>query len=211
MDRIQRLRNEPNVDLTAEDLESGASTLRNVRLWDSGPLLETNGQLQQLRVYYRFSNAAVDRYPLIPDSETSQQVIVSARELDQSALPRRSKTWQNRHFVFTHGNGFTVSPVNTSGDDGLPSYVISDLGSNTTIEGNRDLGIKRSDVKAAIPADNAALYFGMLPSPYAVVPTEVDEFDYPDGDLNVYSNYEGSAGVPIGSFLQRLTAAIYLA
>ena len=85
LDRIQRRRTEPNVDLTEEDLESGASTLRNVRLWDSGPLLETNRQLQQLRVYYRFSNAAVDRYPLIPDSDTSQQVIISARELDQSA------------------------------------------------------------------------------------------------------------------------------
>jgi uncharacterized membrane protein (UPF0182 family) len=173
--------------------------------------LETNRQLQQLRVYYRFSNAAVDRYPLIPDSDTSQQVIISARELDQSALPRRSKTWQNRHFVFTHGNGFTVSPVNTRGTDGLPSYVISDLGSNTRIEGNRDLGIKRKDVEAAIPAQNAALYFGMLPSPYAVVPTEVDEFDYPDGDLNVYSHYAGSAGVPIGSLIQRLCASIYLA
>jgi uncharacterized membrane protein (UPF0182 family) len=211
LDQIQRRRTEPNVGLTKEDLESGASTLRNVRLWDSGPLLETNSQLQQLRVYYRFSNAAVDRYPLIPNSDTSQQVIVSARELDQSALPRRSKTWQNRHFVFTHGNGFTVSPVNTRGTDGLPSYVISDLGSNTRIEGNRDLGIKRKDVKAAIPAQNAALYFGMLPSPYAVVPTEVDEFDYPDGDLNVYSHYAGSAGVPIGSFIQRLSASIYLA
>ena len=211
LDRIQRRRTEPNVDLTEEDLESGASTLRNVRLWDSGPLLETNRQLQQLRVYYRFSNAAVDRYPLIPDSDTSQQVIISARELDQSALPRRSKTWQNRHFVFTHGNGFTVSPVNTRGTDGLPSYVISDLGSNTRIEGNRDLGIKRKDVEAAIPAQNAALYFGMLPSPYAVVPTEVDEFDYPDGDLNVYSHYAGSAGVPIGSLIQRLCASIYLA
>ena len=211
LDQIQRRRTEPNVGLTEEDLESGASTLRNVRLWDSGPLLETNSQLQQLRVYYRFSNAAVDRYPLIPNSDTSQQVIVSARELDQSALPRRSKTWQNRHFVFTHGNGFTVSPVNTRGTDGLPSYVISDLGSNTRIEGNRDLGIKRKDVKAAIPAQNAALYFGMLPSPYAVVPTEVDEFDYPDGDLNVYSHYAGSAGVPIGSFIQRLSASIYLA
>ena len=211
LDRIQRRRNEPNVDLTEEDLKTGASTLRNVRLWDSGPLLETNRQLQQLRVYYRFSNAAVDRYPLIPESDTSQQVIISARELDQSALPRRSKTWQNRHFVFTHGNGFTVSPVNTRGNDGLPSYVISDLGSNTRIEGNRDLGIKRKDVEAAIPAQNAALYFGMLPSPYAVVPTEVDEFDYPDGDLNVYSHYDGSAGVPIGSWIQRLSASIYLA
>jgi uncharacterized membrane protein (UPF0182 family) len=211
LDRIQRRKNEPNADLTAEDLEAGASTLRNVRLWDSGPLLETNRQLQQLRVYYRFSNAAVDRYPLIPDSDTSQQVIISARELDQSALPRRSKTWQNRHFVFTHGNGFTVSPVNTRGADGLPSYVISDLGSKARIEGNRDLGIKRSDVKKAIPAQNAALYFGILPSPYAVVPTEVDEFDYPDGDLNVYTHYEGSAGIPIGSLGQRLAAAIYLA
>ena len=211
LDRIQRRRTEPNVDLTEEDLESGASTLRNVRLWDSGPLLETNRQLQQLRVYYRFSNAAVDRYPLIPDSDTSQQVIISARELDQSALPRRSKTWQNRHFVFTHGNGFTVSPVNTRGNDGLPSYVISDLGSNTRIEGNQDLDIKRKDVEAAIPAQNAALYFGMLPSPYAVVPTDVDEFDYPDGDLNVYSHYEGSAGVSIGSLIQRLSASIYLA
>ena len=63
------------------------------------PLLEANRQLQQLRVYYRFSNAAVDRYPLNQDSDSSQQVIVSARELDQSALPRRSKTWQNRHFM----------------------------------------------------------------------------------------------------------------
>ena len=68
-------------------------------LWDSGPLLEANRQLQQLRVYYRFSNAAVDRYPLNQDSDSSQQVIVSARELDQSALPRRSKTWQNSHFM----------------------------------------------------------------------------------------------------------------
>jgi uncharacterized membrane protein (UPF0182 family) len=119
LDQIKSQVDDPS-RFSAADREQGASTLENVRLWDSGPLLEANRQLQQLRVYYRFSNAAVDRYPLNQDSDSSQQVIVSARELDQSALPRRSKTWQNSHFIFTHGYGFTVSPVNERRDDGLP-------------------------------------------------------------------------------------------
>ena len=210
LDRITRRNVTPEPLLRPADLKSGASTLSNVRLWDSGPLLESNRQLQQLRVYYRFSNAAVDRYPLNPSSDTSQQVILSARELDQSALPKRSRTWQNRHFVFTHGYGFTVSPVNTRRPDGLPSYVISDLGSETRIEGNNQLGIDRAEVKQAIPVGDAALYFGMLPSPYAIAPTQVNEFDYPEGDLNEYTHYAGRAGVPIGSFINRLSAAIYL-
>ena len=46
---------------SAADREQGVSTLENVRLWDSSPLLEANRQLQQLRVYYRFSNAEIGR------------------------------------------------------------------------------------------------------------------------------------------------------
>ena len=207
LDRITRGSYKPEPSLTKADIVQGASTLSNLRLWDSAPLLETNRQLQQLRVYYRFPQASVDRYPLSPQGDTPQQVILSARELDQSALPRRSQTWLNRHFVFTHGYGFTVSPVNTRGDDGLPEYFISDLGTDTRIQGNRELGIEREDVERAIPVEDAALYFGMLRSPYAVAPTRVDEFDYPEGDLNVYTHYRGSAGVPIGHWLKRVAAA----
>ena len=210
LDGINRVSYKPELSLTRADLEQGASTLSNLRLWDSAPLLETNRQLQQLRVYYRFPQASVDRYPLLRRGDTPQQVILSARELDQSALPRRSQTWLNQHFVFTHGYGFTVSPVNTHGDDGLPEYFIRDLGSDTRIQGNLELGIEREDVERAIPVEDAALYFGMLRSPYAVAPTRVDEFDYPEGDLNVYTHYRGSAGVPIGHWLQRAAAATYL-
>ena len=210
LDRITRGSYKPEPSLSQADLEQGASTLRNLRLWDSAPLLETNRQLQQLRVYYRFPQASVDRYPLSLRGGTPQQVILSARELDQSALPRRSQTWLNRHFVFTHGYGFTVSPVNTRGEDGLPEYFISDLGTDTRIQGNRELGIERDDVERAIPVENAALYFGMLRSPYAVAPTRVNEFDYPEGDLNVYTHYRGSGGLPIGHWLQRAAAATYL-
>ncbi|AII49447.1 hypothetical protein KR52_09875 [Synechococcus sp. KORDI-52] len=210
LDLIKRQVIEPQTRLSETDLDQGASTLENVRLWDSAPLLEANRQLQQLRVYYRFSNAAVDRYPLNQQSDSAQQVILSARELDQSALPRRSRTWQNRHFIFTHGYGFTVSPVNERSYDGLPSYFISDLGTDTRITGNEGLGIDRSEVEQAIPVGDAALYYGMLPSPYAVVPTQIPEFDYPEGDLNVMTHYRGSGGVSIGSWLQRCAAAVYL-
>ena len=210
LDLIKSETKEPQSRLSSADLQQGASTLENVRLWDSAPLLEANRQLQQLRVYYRFSNAAVDRYPLSQDSDSAQQVILTARELDQSALPRRSRTWQNRHFIFTHGYGFTVSPVNERSDDGLPSYLISDLGRETQIEGNEALGIERSEVIEAIPVGDAALYYGMLPSPYAIAPTDIAEFDYPEGDLNVMTHYQGSGGVSIGSWLQRCAAAVYL-
>ena len=196
--------------LKASDLADGKSTLSNIRFWDSLPLLETNRQLQQLRVYYRFSSAAVDRYQLTTDDKQRQQVIMAARELDQAALPKRSRTWLNRHFVFTHGYGFTLSPVNTKAADNLPEYFISGLGPSARIQGNEALGISQNEVKERVPIHRAALYFGMLPSPYAVAPSRVEEFDYPEGDENIYNRYSGAAGVPLATPLQRLAASVYL-
>ena len=201
----------PRRRLTRADVQASQATLRNIRLWDSQPLLSTNRQLQQLRVYYRFSAAAVDRYNLAPNQGQGRQlVIITARELDQASLPPAARTWLNTHLVFTHGYGFTVSPVNTSSPDGLPDYFISDLGASTRVQGNAQLGITTAQVRAGIPIGKPSLYFGALVSPYALAPTKVQEFDYPQGDENLYTHYGGSAGVPIGSAWGRLAAAIYL-
>lgn len=211
LDRISSRTVNPRSRLTRADLQASAATLRNIRLWDSQPLLSTNRQLQQLRVYYRFSGAAVDRYALSAAGGLGrQQVIITARELDQSALPGAARTWLNRHLVFTHGYGFTVSPVNTATPDGLPDYFISDLGASTRVQGNRQLGISDAEVRAAIPIGKPSIYFGALSSPYALAPTKVPEFDYPQGDQNVYTHYRGKAGVPVGSLWGRLAASIYL-
>ena len=210
LDSITSSTFKPRQQLTKADLEKATSTIPNIRLWDSRPLLATNRQLQQLRVYYRFTNAAVDRYRLEPKRSARQQVIIAARELDQSKLPKGSKTWLNRHFVFTHGYGFTLSPVNTRSADGLPDYFISNLGKSTRIRGSQILGISENDVKAAVPIDRAALYYGMLNSPYAVAPTLVEEFDYPEGDDNRYNHYQGSGGVPLGNSFQRIAASAYI-
>jgi len=201
----------PRDRLTREDVESSEATIRNIRLWDSQPLLATNRQLQQLRVYYRFSEPAVDRYQLNPPSRAGrQQVIMVARELDQAALPERARTWLNRHLVFTHGMGFTLSPVNTRGVDGLPEFFIQDLGSSTRVNGSSELGISAEMVERAIPIGQPSLYFGALPSPYALGPSDVEEFHYPEGDANFYTHYDGAAGVYVGSLLPRLAAAVYL-
>ncbi|KZR88045.1 hypothetical protein MITS9509_01629 [Synechococcus sp. MIT S9509] len=210
LDSIKARGSTPTQEISEQDLVKGASTLQNIRLWDSQPMLDTNRQLQQLRVYYQFANASVDRYPLHEEINENQQVIISARELDQAALPKRSRTWQNRHFVFTHGFGFTLNPVNTREPDGLPAYFISDLGQSTQIQGNESLGISKEDVEREVPIGRAALYFGALHSPYAVAPTRIEEFDYPEGDDNTYNHYSGSAGVSLEHQWQRITAATYL-
>ena len=203
---------QPRQQLTAADLAAAPGTLSNIRLWDSKPLLEANRQLQQLRLYYRFPSAAVDRYPLAGDQarQGSQQVLIAARELDTSALPKGSRTWLNRHLVFTHGYGFTVSTVHAFGPDGLPLYFVKDLGRGGKVQGIPQLGLDTASVRQALPVGLPRLYFGAAKSPYAIAPTQVREFDYPEGDLNLYSNYDGTGGVPIHGPLDRLMAAVYL-
>ncbi|MBM5800646.1 MAG: UPF0182 family protein [Cyanobacteria bacterium K_DeepCast_35m_m2_023] len=203
---------DPRQQLTPRDLKQSQGTVANIRLWDSRPLLATNRQMQQLRLYYRFASAAVDRYPLTadPKREGSQQVLIAARELDTGSLPKAAATWLNRHLVFTHGYGFTVSSVNAVGPDGLPLYFVKDLGRSGKVQGIAQLGIKTERVRQKLPVGRPRLYFSSAPAPYAIAPSKVREFDYPDGDLNIYSHYDGRAGIPVGSLPLRLMAAMYL-
>jgi len=212
LERVRTITLDPRQKITAADLAEAPGTLDNIRLWDSEPLLAANRQLQQLRLYYRFSSAAVDRYPLndLGGRQTSRQVLISARELDSSALPKGSRTWLNRHLVFTNGHGFTVSPVNTAGPDGLPLFFVKDLGRAGRVQGIPQLGVSDAEARAALPVGRPSLYFASAPAPYAIAPTKVQEFAYPDGDLNVYTHYDGTRGVPLATAWQRFCAAVYL-
>jgi uncharacterized membrane protein (UPF0182 family) len=212
LERVRTLTLEPRQKVTRADLASSPGTLENIRLWDSEPLLAANRQLQQLRLYYTFSSAAVDRYPLqgLSLRDTSQQVLISARELDSQALPQGSRTWLNKHLVFTHGHGFTVSPVNAAGPDGLPLFLVKDLGRSARVQGIPQLGISDGEANRALPIGRPSLYFASGPSPYVIAPTRVKEFAYPEGDLNVYTHYDGTVGISLAEGWQRLAAAVYL-
>jgi uncharacterized membrane protein (UPF0182 family) len=200
----------PQGILTLEDLAKNRPTLDNIRLWDSRPLLEANRQLQQIRLYYSFPDADIDRYTLFnPNGQGfKQQVLVAARELDYNAVPAAAQTWVNRHLVYTHGYGFTLSPVNTIGPGGLPAYFIKDIGSTTS--GNTALNITSDAVRASVPIGQPRIYFGELTNTYIMTPTQVKELDYPSGNENVYNTYDGSGGIPLNSPWRRFLFAVYL-
>jgi uncharacterized protein len=197
LDRIEERDFPAREGLTAADLARNAPTLKNVRLWDHAPLLVTFGQLQEIRTYYRFVDVDNDRYVI--DGEY-QQVMLSARELSYQNLPRDVQgrdadlLWINEHLQYTHGYGAVVGPVNRITAEGLPELYVKDI---PPVPTRTSLRITRPEI-----------YYGEVSNEYVFVRTRSQEIDYPAGDENVYTTYQGQGGVQVGSFWRRLLLSI---
>ncbi len=170
--------------LTAEDLRRNDATVKNIRVWDHRPLLATYAQLQQLRTYYEFVNVDNDRYLI---DGNYRQVMISARELSHQQLP--SRIWINEHLIYTHGYGAVLGPVNKVTPEGLPEFFIKDIPP-----------VFDSPIQVSRPE----VYYGELANDYVFVKTKAQELDYPAGDRNIYTTYEGKGGVPLKSFWRKL-------
>jgi len=171
--------------LTAADLKRNESTIKNIRLWEHRPLLATYAQLQEIRTYYKFVDVDNDRYMI---NGTYRQTMLSARELSHQHLP--SRIWINEHLTYTHGYGLVFGPVNQVTPEGLPEFFVKDIPPVVTIESFK---ITRPEI-----------YYGELANDYVFVKTTARELDYPAGDQNIYTSYEGRGGVPIDSFWRKL-------
>ncbi len=190
LNNIKEVDFEINEELSAEELSGHDVTIQNIRVWDERPLLQTYRQIQAIRLYYDFNNVDVDRYMI---DNTYRQVMLAARELVVNQLPPQAHTWVNRHLIYTHGYGLAMSPVNEVTSEGLPQLMIKDLP-------------PVSDIDLAI--DRPGIYYGEKTDEYVLVKTSAQEFDFPKGDKNVYTDYQGKGGVAIDSFLKRLLFAI---
>ncbi|MGH9328782.1 MAG: UPF0182 family protein, partial [Terriglobia bacterium] len=175
-------------DLSLNLLRQNDATIRNIRLWDHQPLLNTFAQLQEIRTYYDFVRVYNDRYWI---SSNYRQVSLSARELSSASLP--DPNWVNEHLIYTHGNGLCMGPVNESTPDGLPVLFIKNIPPVSTIP----LKVTQPDI-----------YYGQLSNNYCIVKTGAKEFDYPSGEQNVYTTYTGSGGIPVGGIWRRLLFAL---
>ena len=191
LDRIDVEPFEAETGLTLSDIQARPDTLDNIRIWDDRPLLQTFAQIQEIRLYYDFNDVDIDRYVL--DGQI-RQVMLSARELNYDNVPAQARGWVNEHFQYTHGYGLTVSPVNIVTPEGLPELYLKDL----PPVGHPDLEITRPEI-----------YFGELTDRYVFVRTGIEEFDYPDGDANVYTTYEGRGGVPMDGWKKALFAVYW--
>jgi len=212
LDTIEAQTFNPQGELTAEDIQNNDSTIKNIRLWDTRPILQTNRQLQQIRPYYQFHDADIDRYLLSEDgtvkNSDKQQVIIAARELDYGQVIDIAKTWVNEHLIYTHGYGFTLSPVNRVAEGGLPYYYVKDIGTGSKESGT--LTVSDQTIRNSIPIGKPRIYYGELTNPYIMTSTKVRELDFPSGEENVYTIYDGTGGIKIGNYFQRVLFAEYL-
>ncbi len=177
-----------DAELSARDIIDNAGTIENVRLWDHQQLLQTFGQIQEIRTYYDFQSIDNDRYVI---DGKYRQVMLSARELNTESMPNRS--WVNERLTFTHGYGLALGPVNQVTTEGLPVLFIRDLPPVSTVD---------------LPLNQPSIYYGELSNSYVLIKTRQPEFHYPKGDDNETTFYSGSGGVPVGSLLRRLLFAI---
>jgi len=98
----------------------------------------------------------------------------------------------NRHLKFTHGYGLALNPVNQVTQEGLPNLLVKDLPPVS-----RGIEVKRPEI-----------YYGEKTKDYVIVRTKTQEFDYPKGDENVYTSYQGDGGVLVNTFFRRLLLAV---
>jgi uncharacterized protein len=165
--------------------------LDNVRLWDFRAFHDTVTQIQALRPYYVFQDSDVDRYTI--DGQY-RQVLVAPRELDLSQLPAARANWINPALVYTHGYGLVLGLASQITPDGLPVLMID----------NAPPEIKTKSLKLTRPE----IYYGEVTHEPVFVDTAEKEFDYPSGESDVLTHYEGKGGFPISSLPMRLAAAI---
>lgn len=189
IDKVKRRKYPVQHNLSAIKMNKFSNTLNNIRLWDWRPLLSTYRQIQEIRLYYRFTDVDIDRYRIKDDY---RQVMLSARELEYSQVPEQAQNWVNQRLTYTHGYGAVMSPVNRVTPQGLPEFFIQDIPPVSSIE---------------IKIDQPRIYYGEATRHYVFTGTTTDEFDYPMGDENKYNRYSGEGGVDIPGFLDRLLYA----
>ncbi|MBN1498213.1 MAG: UPF0182 family protein [Spirochaetes bacterium] len=179
-------------NLTYQDILKNKNTLDNVRIWDWQPLKKSYKQLQELKPYYYFNDVDVDRYMI---NNRKIAVNLSARELDINRLGKNSQTWQNRHLLYTHGYGAVLSRVDKITSEGQPEMLIYDIPPKFSV----DILIERPEI-----------YFGEHDNAYIITNTSMKEFDYPYGEENKFTIYNGTGGTQLDSLFKRIMfAAVY--
>ena len=192
LDKVEEKEFAVKDSLTQQSLAANLGTVENIRVWDRPQLLSTYGQLQEIRPYYKFNDVDVDRYII---NGRYRQVTLAARELDMSRLPANADTWVNRHLNYTHGYGVVMSPTTEVTPEGLPLLMIKDIPPKSSVN---------------VTVTRPEIYFGELTTDYVIVDTKQNEFDYPMGDDNAYTKYQGTGGVRLSSALVKMAFALRL-
>jgi uncharacterized membrane protein (UPF0182 family) len=190
LDRMEIRNYEAQTTVAAFDREANRATFDNIRLWDVNALQDTLRQIQEIRTYYDFRDVDVDRYVI---NGEMRQMMMAAREIDDKKLPEQSRNWVNERLIYTHGYGLTMNTANGFTTEGMPVFVLS----NMPIESNAP------EIKVTRPE----IYFGQNTDSTVYVKTRQKEFNYPQGEDNNYTTYDGTGGIAFGNGFRRMLMA----
>ena len=191
LDQIELRDFEAENSVQALDLPNNHENLENIRLWDWRALQDTLRQIQAIRNYYDFPDVDVDRYVV---NGKTRQMMIAPREIDDAKLfSSASPNWINERLIYTHGYGVTMNSANGFTREGLPQFVFSNMPVESTAP----------EIKVTRPE----IYFGEKTDRYVYVKTKQNEFDYPQGDTNTVTTYQGTGGIRIGNRLRRMLLA----
>ncbi|MDX6459928.1 MAG: uncharacterized protein QOE55_3625 [Acidobacteriaceae bacterium] len=191
LDRFSQREFPAETTVEAADVASNQATLQNIRLWDWQALQDTLRQIQEIRTYYDFPDIDIDRYQIGGDL---RQVMLAARELNVEKLPESSRNWINEKLIYTHGYGVTMNPVNGFTPEGLPTLYLGNMPVQSTVP---NLNVTRPEI-----------YFGELTNTDVYVKTRQQEFNYPQGQTNNLTSYQGDGGILVGGLLRRIVLAL---
>ena len=175
---------------SAESPQVG-KVLRNIPVWDAETLVEVFQQLQELRTYYIFPRVSVGRYTI---AGSEQQVFLGPREIEFDNLPGQAQNWINAHLTYTHGFGAVMTPASQTSGSGMTWYLY-DIPPKSTHD---------------LAPEQPRIYYGLGRYHYSIAPNRAGEMDYPEGDSNVMTDYDGRGGVPISSLLRKFLFAYHL-
>jgi hypothetical protein len=190
LDHIEQRDFEAETSLASFNLDGNRATLDNIRLWDWTALRDTLRQIQEIRTYYDFQDVDVDRYRV---GGEVRQMMLAAREIDIEKLPAQSRNWINERLIYTHGYGVTMNTVNGFTPEGMPRFVLSNMPVETSAP----------EIKVTRPE----IYFGQKTDTDVYVRTRQKEFNYPQGETNNLTTYEGTGGIAVGGAFRRLLIA----
>jgi uncharacterized membrane protein (UPF0182 family) len=186
LDRFSQHEFPAETSVEALDAPHNQQTLDNVRLWDWRALQSTLRQIQEIRTYYDFPDIDIDRYQI---NGALHEVMLATRELNQDKLPVSSRNWINDKLIYTHGYGVTMNSVNGFTPEGLPTFYLSNMPVDSSVP---ELKVTRPEV-----------YFGEMTNADVYVKTRQQEFNYPQGQANNLSTYDGTGGIVLGGLLRR--------
>ena len=192
LDRIVRQPFPAETSIEALDLAHNQATIQNIRLWDWRALQDTLRQIQAIRTYYEFPDVDIDRYMI---DGSLRQMMVAARELNVERLPESGQQL-DQHQADLHAR------LRCDDESGERVYV----GRIADARPQRHAGPEHDPQPEGDASGN--LFRPAAPTRDVYVKTRQKEFNYPQGETNNLTSYEGTGGIVLGGFFRRLLIAL---